>query len=72
MKPSEFILKTRYLEMCPENKLHRKILDDFTLNDLDKRFIDREEFKDKIKNYKMKKVRIELEDFKKEILELLK
>ena len=40
--------------------------------ELDKRFIDREELKEKIKNYKMKKVLVELEDFKKEILELLK
>jgi hypothetical protein len=43
MKPSKFILNTRYLEICPENKLHRKILDDFTLNDLDAKFIDRED-----------------------------
>jgi hypothetical protein len=62
MKPSEFILNTRYLEICPENKLHRKILDDFTLNDLDAKFIDREEIKDKI-NKKIREYDYQLGEF---------
>jgi hypothetical protein len=53
MKLSKELLKNRFVELEKGNKIHNIIIDDYGLDRLDSRFIDKEELYNYIRNFKI-------------------